>query len=54
MDTAQEVGGGGGRAAEESYQDEESLVGKLLVFGDGGEHGQHQTAEDQQETGRSR
>lgn len=50
-------GGGGVTDAvavirKESYQDEESLVGKLLVFGDGREHGQHQTAEHQQETER--
>lgn len=32
-----------------SYQDEEALVGELLVLGDGGEHGQHQAAEHQQE-----
>lgn len=34
-----------------SYQDEEALVGELLVFGDGGEHRQHQAAEHQQKTG---
>lgn len=33
-----------------SYQDEEALVGELLVLGDGGEHGQHQAAEHQQKT----
>lgn len=57
MDTAQEVWGWGRgrkhRCWKEAYQDEESLVGELLVFGDGGEDGQHQTAEDQQETGRN-
>lgn len=50
------MGGGGADATavawKESYQDEESLVGKLLVFVDGREHGQHQTAEHQQETER--
>lgn len=33
-----------------SYQDEEALVGELLVLRDGGEHGQHQAAEHQQKT----
>lgn len=33
-----------------SHQDEESLVGELLVLGDGGEHRQHQAAEHQQKT----
>ena len=33
-----------------SYQDEEALIGKLMVVGDGGEHGQHQAAEHQQKT----
>ena len=33
-----------------TYQDEEALVGELLVFLDGGEHGQHQAAEHQHET----
>ncbi len=39
-----------GERGEGSYQDEEALVGKLLVVGDGGEHGQHQAAEHQQKT----
>lgn len=33
-----------------SYQDEEALVGELLMFWDGGEHRQHQAAEHQQKT----
>ena len=39
--------GGGGWG---SHQDEEALVGELLMVRDGGEHGQHQAAEDQQKT----
>lgn len=38
------------REGEGSYQDEEALVGGLLVVRDSGEHRQHQAAEHQQET----
>lgn len=34
------------------YQDEEALVGHLLMLRDGGEHRQHQAAEHQQKTER--
>lgn len=43
-----------GAAASLTHQDEEALVGQFLVLLDGGENREHQAAEDEQESGRTK